>query len=453
MTGRTHVRSARGIGRRAAVLFLAAAAAGAQTPKTPAPSENAALYYWKAVGLMQQPQTREQLEFAQLSDIAMRDLPPQIFSAMPDLLRWLLDERHALAALAQGARFKTCAFTLHSPGVPGVDVSHLPRLRALMRRALAAAKAFEYADNREGAARLYAALLALVAHLDQDRNFTSGGTAADFLQEILVGLEGFISREPPAAAAQILADHFLAAPPNLLHPAGYLLDEARLNSAWLLTAPDRAEEKLVHLYGNAPHRPAVEQLMSLDAAQKEERLRGWIRDYVRRMKALAEAMELPFNEGHRVLLKMDEDRAAMRKDLSGGDNPLVPLLIPALSRGYQRFLLAEAQFDMAEILACAALFRRGTGTWPTTIAEINQYMHRPMAQDPFSGENFHYRLLKDMPAVAVRIPKSLAGERGLVYRVELAPRRRSDQEKATDAIRKIQEAAERELTELVPMQP
>jgi hypothetical protein len=453
MIAHTHVLARRGIGLLLPAVLLAATAVQAQAPKPASPSENAALYYWKAVGLMQHPQTREQVEFALLADVAMRELPPRVFAYKPDLLRWLLNERASMAALAQGARFKTCAFTLRAPGVPGVDVSHLPRLQALVRRSLATTKAFEYADNREGAAGIYAALFAMVANLDQDRNFTSGFAAADFLQEILLGLEGFISRDPPAAAAQLLADHFKPVPPNFFHPAGYLLDEARLNSAWLLSAPDRAEDKLARLYGKAEHRPAVEQLMSLDRAKKEERLRGWIRDYIERMKTLAEATELPFNEAVSRLRERDDEREAMRKDPSGGANPLVPLLVPALSRGYQRLLLAEAQFDMAEILACASLFRQGTGTWPASIAEINQYMHRPMAQDPFSGGDFYYRLTQDLPVVAARIPKALAGDRNLVYRLDLALRLKADEERAKGAIRKIQESKQKELTEPVPMEP
>ncbi|OQW97148.1 MAG: hypothetical protein BWK77_02565 [Verrucomicrobia bacterium A1] len=437
----------------AAALLLGACPGRAQTSKPAGPTENAALFYWKAAGLMQQPQTQEQLQFARFADNAMRNLPPRVFAAKPDVLRWLLNERSALTALGQAARFKTCAFALRAPGIPGLDVSHLPRLQALMRRALAAAKAYEYADNRDGAASIYASLFTLVANLDQDRNFTSGFTAAELLQELVLEVEGFVSRDPPASAARLLADYFKPVLPNLFHPAGYLLDEARLNSAWLLTAPDRAQDKLSRLYGNTAHRPAVEQLMSLDRVKQEERLRAWVHDYIRQMKALAEATELPFNEAQIQLRELDRQREAMRKDPSGGDNPLIPLLVPALSQGYQRLLLSEAQFDMAEILACAAAFRQGTGTWPARIAEINQYMHRPMAQDPFSGEDFYYRLVKDLPVVAARIPKSLANDSALLYRLELAQRRRKDEERAQAALRQLKEEKERELRQPVPMAP
>jgi hypothetical protein len=425
----------------------------AQPPKLPEPTENAALYYWKAVGLMQQPQTRDQLDLAQFADGTLRELPPQVFIVRPDVLRWLLNERSVFAALNQASQFKTCAFTLHAPGTPGLDVSHLPRLRALVRRVLGATKACEYADNREGAAIVYADLLTLVRNLDQDRNFTSGFAAAEMLQEIVLSLEGFISREPPVAVADMLAGYFKSAASPVFNPAAYLLEEARANSAWLLAEPERAEEKLSRLYGNASQRPAVEQLMSLDGVRKEQRLRGWAQEYVVRMKDMAEAMQMPFGSATTRLRELDAEREAMRRSPNGGDNPLVPLLVPALSLTYQRFLLAEAQFDMAEILACAAAFRQGTGTWPGAIAEINLFMKRPMAQDPFTGEDFYFRLARDMPAVAARIPKSLAAVPGLLYRIELAPRRKVDLDRATAAIRAIEEARQKSVLDAVPMNP
>lgn len=416
------------------------------------PARNAALYYWKAAALMLRPRTGDDLAFLRFVEEHADPLAPRVFSARPDVLRWLLNDRPMLAALEQAARQEISAFPVRIEGLASLDLSHLPALREVARRALVLAKAYEYVDNAEGAARVYADLLTLARHLDQDRNFASGFVAVDIVRDVTDGLEGFLSREQHVDAVSVLRNYFRDAPAHILHPAEYLRNEAERHTDFLLAVPDRAESRLEWLYGNAEHKPAMEQLVTLERKRKEQRLREWLDDYARRMRALAEACEMPYGQGVMRLREMDKEKAAMENDPSGGENPLVPLLVPTLDEIYQRFLLAEAQFDLCRILVGAALFRAETRVWPGSLDEISQYTHEDLPRDPFTGEYFYYRLSRDMPYVAVRVPKWMARRRDLLYRVNLGRRRILDEEAVDEAIEQMREDRRAEMLRAVPME-
>lgn len=426
--------------------------AWAETPLADC-SQNAALYYWKAASLIQTPTTRDELEYAGKADVLLADVSPAIFAAQPEMLQWLLNAGPMLPALRQARSCAICEFPIHTSSVPFLDLSHLPRLRALTHRAQAMAKAYEFVDNTPGAAAIYVDLLKLVQHLDQDRNLISGFVATELLQLNLSDLESFFSRNPSAEAVAPLTEYFNALPSPVFHPGNYLRDEVRRYGDWLLADPVRPEARLNRLYRNAKSKPAVEKLMTLDPQKKKERLQGWVDDYRKRMAALAEAVDLPFASGLPRIRQLDRQKETLQAStLAPGGNPLVPLLVPTAAEMYERFLLAEAQFDMLQILCAAAAYRADMGSWPPNIDAINRHARRLMPKDPFSGDKFYYRIERGMPVIITRVPKRMLSQKKYSYLLGIHQRLRIDEENTMNAAKDIRDLAVRKANESVPME-
>lgn len=435
-------------------LWLAVVCWLAVAPSGPAQnlSDNAALAYWKAAAVTLLPSTDNQIKLMEQIDGELSELPPRVLSVQPDALRWLLSEQRMLAALAEGARQAPCAFNIYEGMKPAPDVTHLPVLRDLTRQTLVVAKAYEYVDNPEGAGQIYANLLKLVQHLDQDRTLYSCAAAQELLQTILRGLEGFVSRSPSAAAFTALSRLFRDAPENILHPAEALEEERIRYTEWLLEDPALVINRLSQLYSDAKTQPAAARLVTLDEEDQQRRLRLWLDEYRYWIADAAAAFELPYREGIVQLQEMDRAREAMRKDPTGGDNPLIPLLVPPdLAKLYQRLLLAEAQFDMAEILCLAGQFRSQTGVWPERLADIQPLGYRVIPIDPFSTRPFFYKLSHGLPVIITKIPRWMTRE-GYVYELDLYTRQRHDKSIADRAIDLYREENKNATAQPVPME-
>lgn len=442
MTGRPLLRAA-------AAVFLATAlpalspAQDDKTPKTVDLMQNAALYYWKAAGIMQEAVTPEDFALMPFLEKEVDQLPPRIFMSRPDALKWLLNERPMINALDLGARRSACAFPIFVEGEAGLDLSHLPKMRAMARRALSVAKAFAYADNAEGAAIVYADLLRLVQHMDQDECVTSGLAAADILQKVLEQMQGFLARGQRTQTLSVLARFFASSPDTLFHPGDYLRFEARRYGDWLLAYSDRAEERLNRLYGNASYKPGVEILLSLNPAEREGRLRDWVSDYRHRINAIAEALDQPYASGITQIRELDRQKTAMRAGSTPDANPLVPLLVPTANSLYQRFLLAEAQFDAADVLCAAALFRAETGAWPVGLPDIRSLTQRVFPRDPFSGDELFYKLASDLPTVTIRVPKWMASQPNYLYALNLSKRLKDEESRLEAVVSRMREEKQR----------
>jgi hypothetical protein len=421
----------------AVLLWRGAGAPVIAGPGAGDPAENAALHYWKAAALVQQPRTPAEMEIAAFASGLLEGLPPRVFLVQPEALRWLLNERPMLAALDAGSRLPVCAFPVYREEEPAPDLGHLASLRLVAARARAAAKAFEHADNAEGAALIHAGLLRMLRHLDQDGAIQSGLVACELLQEVLADLASFLGRDQPRSAVAPLAAVFVESATTRLHPSSYLETEARHYGDWLVASLPTVEGKLGRLYGNSRHKPAVEKLATLDETRKSERLQEWVANYRARMAALAKNLELPYAQGVGVIREMDRKKIMLQKDPTGGSNPLVPLLVPRAFEMYQRFLLAQAQFACAEILCTAALYRAEHGAWPPSLDELALYAQRTFPPDPFGGTPLHYRLADDAPRLIIRVPRWIASNRSLLYDVFLADISRTDDRNLREFIRDL----------------
>jgi hypothetical protein len=383
---------------------------------------------------MRQPRTPEELQIVKFVDADLDDLPPRLFSLRPVIAQWLLQERPVVAALTTAATMPYCDFQVHTGGNPFPDLEHLPEMQRLTERALATAKAYEYAENQQGTAGIYYGLFQLVENLDQDRNLTSGLRAADLLQSVFYELEGFLSRDPSENAMDILADFFRDIERPVFHLGDYILQEGQRLGRWLMEDPLLAERRLARLYGRAAKRPAIDKLVTLSPQRKERRLQDWVMEYESWMIRLADAMQQPYDKAHDLLEDLTREKEKLKaKEDAPGVNPLIPLLVPSLDEVYDRFMLAEAQFSMARILTMAGLYRARNGRWPIDLQEIETVTIRPLPDDPFNDKSFYYKLVKLRPRIITRVPRWLARNDGYIYLADLARRRKQDERRFADA--------------------
>lgn len=404
-----------------------------------AAEENAALYYWEALALMRQPDVAEDFPILDFIRNDLPQLPPSILSANTDAAQWLMGERSSMAALAKAGRCGRCRFFVRTPSDPFPALAHLAPMRALTDRALAVAKAYEFARNSEGAAMIYRDLILLVRNLDQDNTMRSGLVAADMLQQILYDLEGFLSREPDRQAAALLTDVLLLAPRPVFHPAEYLRMEAVSFRQWMLEDSRQMEQKLVRLYGGAEESPAIISLMALDTPRKVLRMGNWIMDYEAWMLRLAKECEEPYERGIGSLRWSDTEKARIEKEESGpGGNPLYALAIPSMAAAYERFLASEGQFSMAAILSAAVLYLHDFGRWPVSLDEVSVAAAGPLPRDPFSGQDFFYKTSRLLPRVMLRAPKTMIDEGTLLYRMDIKARREQDEKRFQQALKNFE---------------
>lgn len=402
--------------------------------------ENAAYHYLKAASLMPYPMTAEQFDMLMFARTEMRELPPQGFNAWPEAARWLLRQDAALEALARATRCRRCNFDIHRKPSPMLKLDHLGVMRRLVNYGMAVTKAYEYAQNPRTAAEIYAYLLRLIFDLDQDRNLNSALVAVDELQLLMGELIPFLERTDDAEAAQRLVRVLRSASRPVFHLGEYLREESRRFSLWLLMNCDAAVEKLNRLYGQLEQRPAVDRLLAVEGAQREDLLRQWVMDYESRMIRLADAVERPYLKGISIVRPMDRQREALvraKGELAAGANPLVPLLQPRMERIYQRMLLAEGQVETLRLLCAASIYRSRKGRWPLSTTELYQGREQRIPRDPFSGEKLYYRLVRARPRIVIRVPRWMSRRKGFRYVFDLSEMREQQQHNLERFLRKV----------------
>lgn len=388
--------------------------------------DNAAMDYWRAAALMQPPLSIDEFQFIEFAEVPLLALPPRIFSSRPQMARWLLQERPMLQALEAGGAKSHCLFNPPTDH-PMVEDYFSMCVRPLTLRALAVAKAAEFVENERLTATIYANLLRMTDHIHEDLTWAHARSAINVLQQVLMDLEGFCSREPPNAALKILSDYLsdLGQPRFLI--GDYMRKESQRYAEWLELDIRETPAKLKQLYGDAALMPAVDKLVTLDRDEQKKRLRGWVAEYRERCDKLATAMEQPYERALPLLEKADEHLRKLIADPAGaGVNPLLPLLAPELSGLYERFLLAEAQWTMAEVAVMAAAYKEFTRAWPASLEELQRFAGRSFAADPFSGRPFLYALHKGQPRVSSRAPREMARRPDLITALDFHDRQEKD---------------------------
>ncbi|MHC5112739.1 MAG: sialidase family protein [Planctomycetota bacterium] len=85
-----------------------------------------------------------------------------------------------------------------------------------------------------------------------------------------------------------------------------------------------------------------------------------------------------------------------------GANPLTSKLIPHLGRVHKMRARIEASQRATQLAYATHLYRQESGSWPAALDVVADHYGGNMTTDPFTGENFGYRLTDDGPVIYSR---------------------------------------------------
>lgn len=404
------------------------AAVGTRAEDSPGPDsevlmKNAALYYWQAMASMKVPKTPEDTASTAFIRGELPDLPPSAFSIRKDAAVWLIEENALITSLRQAQMEDICSFPIRQTGSPALNLTHLPPMRSMTLYALEVAKAYEYAENTAGAAGVYILLLDMIRDLHQDNNMTSAQAAYTMLQDVVLAVEGFASRNPPAEVLTRFLGYFESHPELPFRLGDYLVAESQRYSDWLMEDPAKLLPRLSSLYDREQDQPAVFKLTSLSLEEQVDKLEGWIQGYQSRMRELASWVEKPYLIGLPQLNELDDQ---LEKEVENEgvetENPLLPLLIPYIRSLYERSLLAKGQYSMMRLALESAQYEALIGKWPKKLSDLEAFTNRTAPLDPFTGDKIFFRIRSKAPSIALRVPKWIANEEVLLDRLQVGIR-------------------------------
>ncbi len=184
-----------------AALLTSAFAAEVEFPER---VDNAAIHYWAAVALLPRPENQEEIDAIKFIEDKLPSLPPAALEGKEVACELLRKHKDSMRELHEGASKSLSDFDLDYGKGNDLDLPHLRCLRDLAKHALSVAKLHEMEGHPESAAEIYGDLLAMVAHLDEDKLLLSGFVGWAVTSMTANGIEGFLSREPAEKAIEIL---------------------------------------------------------------------------------------------------------------------------------------------------------------------------------------------------------------------------------------------------------
>jgi hypothetical protein len=412
-----------------------------QDAMDPACFDNAAWSYWKAQAKLQPILSRDHLDAVLFAENELAALPPKAFAYRPEAGRWLILEKGMLTELHRAASMPHCTFNPPPEAGMPMDFSHRDILRDVWKRALAAAKAFEFVDQHEAAVGIYIDLFRMLDHMDDDEDWASAYITVTWLAELAGELEGYFSRLPPRLALQPLADYLADRRQQPIYPMrAFMRREMRTYAAWLVADPAIAEQRLASMYRGRASMPAVAGLLGLDEQARRTRLAEWLTGYQQEVSRLADSLEMPYPQAVKAIRASDERIRAMAEASDPAvANPLVPLLMPPMERTFQEFVAAQGVYTMVDVLAVAAIYHDFVGDWPDDIPMIEQFGNRTFPHDPFTDLPVGYTVHNGMPRVDLAIPGWLAERGGAFPTADLAQRAENDDASLTRWIRLLTE--------------
>lgn len=399
--------------------------------------ENAAFDYWRASALLRPIASRADFEIVLFAERDVADLPPSVFAHRPEVGQWLLGDRKMARALRDAGSKTYCAFNPQGPLSASPDLRYLLLLmRSVMTRAITYAHAMEFVRKAGEASAVYADLFRMLDHLNSDQSWASSHYAIGQLPILIRAVEGFLSRRPPREDLEPLIAYFEQLQYPHYSQCTYLHNEMRQYARWLIKEAGHAEKKLAQLYGDRPDKPAVEQLVQLDEAERRALLDTWLRGYEDEIKDLCAATNLPYPQGLQAVAEIDNRILQIRDSPDKPDlNHALPLFMPPMKTTYEKYLAAEAMLRMVYHLLVAAEYRDFVGAWPESAELVLQFGQETLPPDPFTGGPFKYAHDKKGPRISTDAPKWLLKEDRFILAIDLGKRVQQDEDRLKEYLR------------------
>lgn len=173
-------------------------------------------------------------------------------------------------------------------------------------------------------------------------------------------------------AAQMDVLQFLFTPPT---PDG----KPRLNASRLDKIPDFGS------VGDAPWRGQLAAMTAEDADATARALDGYFSE-------MAELQRIGYPE-----VRASDLEIAVERYLHV--SPFTEMMLPSISRYYQLHARSETWRRAIQLIVALHMFEEREGRWPARLSELPDNLGDTIRIDPFSGEDFVYRVTADGPVV------------------------------------------------------
>ena len=115
-----------------------------------------------------------------------------------------------------------------------------------------------------------------------------------------------------------------------------------------------------------------------------------VETFINHYETLSDMMRRGYPEVRPADIKAFEEAAV-------ADNYAVRSMLPALSRVYQLTNRSEASRRATQLTYAIHLYKARSGEWPTSLDDLPPRYTQDVRTDPFSGEDFVYRVTENGP--------------------------------------------------------
>ncbi len=384
--------------------------------------DNAAIHYWAAVALLPRAQTQEEIDAIEFIEGDSQKLPPAALEREELVIELLRKNKDSMRELHEGSLKADCNFDLAYEKGPDMLLNHLVHMRIITRHALAVAKLHEMEGQPEQAVEIHGDVLRMAAHLDEDKLLISGLVGTAIVSMALNDVEGFLSRQPDEEAIELLLGRVSRIPAKPFNVAEYIRAEALIWGDWgIRTLPTELDGSP----GPGAEHFVPSQPWKIEPEKREEAVRKWVEEYRRVMSEFAANLEKPYQEARVAIREQEKTWESPEAKMK---NPLISLVLPAVSRAADSLTLPEAKLGMCRILCAASLVKARSGKYPKAIDELAEFFPDGFPVDPFTGKGYTYRLEDGMPYIRCNPPEELWEKRSGIYEFGLSRRLREDEE-------------------------
>jgi len=365
---------------------------------------NAALHYLEAMlQLAALPKADGEVET--FVETTLLSAPPAILAEYPQAGAWLRScLRPVTLRMRRGAGMKRCRFDLDWDKGAGILMPHLSRMRGLARTAVACGKWYEFRRRPAEAARIYLDVCRMGVHLHDEPIIISDLVGMAVMGMGLRALQGMLARGVDAETGKLVLDGLRSLPAKPFSIAEAVDAERIIMGGWarleFAKATGKGRGEVLKLLAQMMGRELKwheRLLVPIDTKKLMAMVDRGHAVYDAHAKEVVAAMRKPFAEGKAELAILnDKDRIMQRAKARkvGIAGILISMTAPSYGRSKVQEARTEALLRATTILAAAARAKAKRGKYPVKLDQLAEHFGDAdkMPKDPFTGEEFSYKL-------------------------------------------------------------
>ena len=408
------------MGKRAmvalALVGVVVAAAWGQTPaqdveaavelELPPRPDNAAVNYLTACTILPQPWGEKERDAIDFIEDDLQWLPPEALEGQEEALYMLdggLRTVGFVACVHEGAEKDLCMFDVTWEDGLTAGVPYLSAMRRLTRWTSATATCAEFRKDHARAVEICSDAMRMGEHVAQNCLAMDGLVGAAIQAITLGGIEGWLSREPPAKDVATLLQNLYAATPQPSRIGKHVQTDIALYAYSMAHSP--AQELLATLKNDCggPEDERFKALSRLTEDDFKKHGARWLDEYREMLKRIVALSERPYLEAAQAL-KEEEARVARERETFVRDPRRGNFFIAVCAERYiavvSKRARMQAQLDAVRIACAALLYKQDKGGYPTKISELAAYFADGLPRNPQTGADYEYMLMEGLPSIA-----------------------------------------------------